>query len=375
MNRHPEPASQVRRSIGKISLWSTIALGLLLLLLLAPAARSARAQESAPTGRTFSLPVIRPHAVDDPNAFVYTVRLGEYWILIARKFGVSYTELRAANSVLWALRGELIWPGDEMAIPGLSAADQWQTLEYTVAPGDSWYAIASRFGVNYWDLRLDNLGLWRRRAALIQPGDQMQIVNPKSTDAAAPTQAESATPAPTAATQPASTQSASAATATPAPAPENASSTPTAQAAAPGALPTAAPSSPPFRVTNPPADGVIYSVRPGDSWFGIASRFGITFEQLRSVNPELWALRGQDIRPADEMIIPAHGSPPPPLEIKTVPDDKGGPIDRESNYTVVEGDSWASVAGRAGISEEELKAANVDVAGRELVSGDSLRIP
>lgn len=368
MNRHPESASQVRRSIDKISPWATVALALLLVLLLAFAARPAQAQESAPTGRTFSLPVIRPHAVDDPNAFVYTVRLGEYWILIARKFGVSYAELRAANSELWALRGELIWPGDEMAIPGLTAADQWVTLEYTVAAGDSWYAIADRFGVSYWDLRLDNLGLWRRRAAVIQPGDQMQIVNPQTTDGALPAQAEAATPAPRATAQPAAAQS------TPAAA-ESAQPTPTAQAAAPGALPTVATTSPPFLVTNPPADAVIYSVRPGDSWFSIGSRYGITFERLRSANPDLWALRGQNIRPADEMIIPAHGSPPPPLEIKTAPEEKDGPIERESNYAVVEGDTWASVAARAGISEEALKSANVDVASRELVAGDSLRIP
>jgi len=100
-------------------------------------------------------------------------------------------------------------------------------------------------------------------------------------------------------------------------------------------LPPTIGSGPPFHVTNPPADAVIYSVRPGDSWYIIGNRYGIAFERLRAANPELWALRGQDIRPADEMIIPEHGSPPPPIEIKTAPVGKADPIPPNSNYTVL----------------------------------------
>ncbi len=61
-------------------------------------------------------------------------------------------------------------------------------------------------------------------------------------------------------------------------------------------------------------------------------------------------LRGQNIRPADEIIL-AHGSPPPPIEIKTVPDDKPEAI-TDGSYTVQTGDTWATVAGRAGVTEE-----------------------
>ncbi len=160
------------------SLGVSVFLGVFLALVLSLFSPGIQAQEQTTAGRGFSLPVVRAFAVNDPDAFVYTVRLGEYWILIARKFGVSYNDLRAANPELWTLRGEIIRPGDEMAIPGLTAADQRPTVEVTVQPGDSWYAIADRFGVTYWDLRLDNLGLWRRRGAVIQPGDMMQVVNP-----------------------------------------------------------------------------------------------------------------------------------------------------------------------------------------------------
>lgn len=371
MNRFLLPADKNRWQ-SRILPGMGIFLGCLLLaLLLSQATRTARAQESVPTGRGFSMPVIQPHAVDDPNAFIYKVRLGEYWILIARKFGVTYDELRAANPELWALRGELIWPGDEMSIPGLTAADQRATEEYTVQPGDSWYRIADMFGVSYWDLRLDNLGLWRRRGTVIRPGDQMQIVAPvpladveepasaTEEDATAePAAAQPATPTPTA--EPAAVVEATP-TFTPEPLP------------APGTLPPVE-SAPPFLVTNPPADSTTYTVRPGDSWFAIANRYGMTFERLRSANPELWALRGQNIRPADQMIIPAHGSPPPPMEIRTLPDDKGTP-DASDGYTVVAGDTWATVAAQFSVTEEALKTANIELSSRELVPGDLLRIP
>ncbi|MFZ1754218.1 MAG: LysM peptidoglycan-binding domain-containing protein [Caldilineaceae bacterium] len=353
-------------------MWAAIGGGLLIALLFVLSVHSTQAQESVPTGRGFSLPVIQPHTVSDPNAFIYTVRQGEYWILIARKFGVTYDELRAENPELWALRGELIWPGDEMSIPGLTAADKRPTEEYTVQPGDSWYRIAGMFGVSYWDLRLDNLGLWQRRGIVIRPGDQMQIVNPpqpapavaeESQSAAMAQPANTPTPAPTAAT-PAATQPAteSESAATPVPAASN-------------TLPPSAGNQPPFQVTNPPADAVIYSVRPGDSWFAIAGRYGMTFEKLRGANLELWALRGQNIRPADQMIIPAHGSPPPPLEVKTAPEGKDAPIASGDSYSAVEGDTWTSVAARAGLTVEALKAANVNIGSRELKSGDVIQIP
>ena len=363
MERYRYPALTFRWQSRHIVPGTLVLAALLLSFALAVGGGTAQAQESVPAGRGFSLPVIQPYAVDDPDAFVYTVRLGEYWILIARKFGISYNELRAANPDLWALRGELIWPGDEMIIPGLTSADQWETLEYTVQPGDSWYRIADTFGISYWDLRLDNLGLWRRRGVVIRPGDQMQIVNPSPSSAAEQPAVESAVAAQPVATQPAT------------PAPDSAATNqPTATPAAPGTLPVSS-AGPPFRVTNPPTDAVIYSVRPGDSWFSIAGRYGISFENLRSANQSLWALRGQNIRPADEMIIPAHGSPPPPLDIKIVPDDKAASIPAGSNYDVQEGDTWATLAARSGLTEDALKAANVEMAERTLAPGDVIRIP
>ena len=351
-NRYPkvEPLRQNHQPVR----WRLMLAALFSILLFVAGGQTAQAQESTPTGRGFSLPVIQRHTVDDPDAFIYKVRLGEYWILIARRFGVTY----AANPELWALRGEMIWPGDEMSIPGLTAADQPAIEEYTVQPGDSWYRIADQFGVSYWDLRLDNLGLWRRRGTVIRPGDQMQVVAPVNVAVAAQPVAE---PAGEATAQPTIVQPTAPAP-TPVPPP------------APGTLPPVD-NAPPFLVTNPPADSTTYTVRPGDSWFAIANRYGMTFEKLRSANPELWALRGQNIRPADQMSIPAHGSPPPPLEAKTAPGEKGTPDATDGNYAVVEGDTWTTVSAQFGVTEEALKTANIDLSSRELAPGDMLRIP
>lgn len=364
MDRYPHLTVDTQK-YARYSLLLTLLLGTLLLAFgFAATPRITQAQEATPAGRAFSLPFLQRHTVDDPDAFIYNVRMGEYWILIARKFGVTYDQLRAANSELWSLRGELIWTGDQMVIPGLTAADQWETTEYTVQPGDSWYRIADNFGVSYWDLRLDNLGLWRRRGIVIRPGDVMQIVNanpPAQTQQAVAVDAASESTAPESA---AAAQPAAAVPAQP----------PSAPVVAPSAPLPSTSSGTPYRAVNPPADAVIYSVRPGDSWFTISGRYGITFENLRSANLELWTLRGQNIRPADEMVIPAHGSPPPPMEIKEAPEEKPAPAPY-TNYIVQEGDTWASVAATSGVTEEALKASNVEMSSRELTPGDVLRIP
>ncbi len=398
MDRFHSSAKKTSLPLDHSRRWLVIGALFCLFFLMAISTQRGFAQESAPSTRTFSMPSIQRHTVDDPDAFVYTVRLGEYWILIARKFGVSYDELRGANPDLWTQRGELIWPGDEMSIPGLTAADAWETIDYVVEPGDSWYAIAHKFGVTYWDLRLDNLGLWRMRQTVIRPGDVMQIVNPKPSvpvaveepgDASATAEESVATEAPEE-TQPEETQSEETQPEETQPEetqpeetqPEESDSQPAApdttapDTTTPGGLPTTTVGGPAFIVTNPPADALIYSVRTGDSWFGIAARYGFTFENLRTANQELWALRGQNIRPADEMIIPAHGSPPPPMEIRTAPEDgaKDG-TDSMTKYTVLAGDTWESVAASVDSTAEALKAANVDVSSRELVPGDVIKIP
>jgi LysM repeat protein len=393
----------------------------------------ASSQETAP-------PVARStqntYVVEDPNAYVHTVRLGEYWIGIAQHFGLEYPELRTANPELWELRGEVIRPGDQMVIPTLSADEMGEPIRYTVAFGDSWYKIAEAFGVSYWDLRLDNLDLWKRRGIYIRPGDEMVVRGVTANVTAAESEAraeevaveettppaeEDVTPPAEEAQQPAETTETP--VLTPAePAPSTGSPLP----------PSSAP--PPIVAPETPPGSTLYTVRPGDSWFSIAATYGIPFIDLRTANPELWSTRGQSLRVGDQLVIPPHGSPPPPPEIRLVPmepeetpaaeegaeegveqeeselspappdevttpepqstpeaeEERVGPMQAETPeagrlrielaeptiiYVVQAGEDWASIAAKTGVTVEALQAANPALGTRALMVGDQLRLP
>ena len=133
-------------------------------------------------------------AVDDARAYVYTVRMGEYWSLIADRFVLNADLLRRANMELWLLRGEEIRPGDQLTIPGLSADDMIPPIRYLVEEGDSWYEIAETHSVAFLDLLLDNFELWAERGINIRAGDEIIIIflPPELTSMAVSTGRESA---------------------------------------------------------------------------------------------------------------------------------------------------------------------------------------
>ncbi|MDE0630236.1 MAG: LysM peptidoglycan-binding domain-containing protein [Caldilineaceae bacterium] len=118
---------------------------------------------------------VRPYTVDSSLAYVYTAREGEFWSLIAGRFDLTAGLLKEANTELWQLRGEEIRPGDQLAIPGLSADAAVQPVVHEVQAGDSWERIAGRYAVTYLDLLLDNFNLWALRGADIRAGDEITI--------------------------------------------------------------------------------------------------------------------------------------------------------------------------------------------------------
>jgi LysM repeat protein len=375
----------------------------------------------------------RTYVVDDPDAYVYTVRLGEYWIGIARRFGIEYPELRAANPELWNLRKEVIRPGDQMVIPNLSGEEMVEPITYMVTYGDSWYKIADTFGVSYWDLRLDNTRLWKRRGIYIRPGDEMILRGIQQMPVAAQEEARAAemvddaeevTPSEEEVQQPAETT-------------ESPLLTPEQPATTIGTPLPPSSAEAPILTPETPEGAALYTVRPGDSWFRIAAAYGIPFLDLRTANPALWAARGQTLRVGDQMVIPPHGSPPPPPEIRLVPVDPEEVIEEEAIeeevidqeagdavelspalpedavtpiplptveldeervgpmqpatpeagrlrielaeptiiYVVQAGDDWASIAARTGTTVEALQAANPALSARALQAGDQVRLP
>jgi murein DD-endopeptidase MepM/ murein hydrolase activator NlpD len=101
-----------------------------------------------------------------------------------------------------------------------------------------------------------------------------------------------------------------------------------------------------------------YTVRSGDSWYGIARRASVS-------GPELLAANGVT---ADQVILPG--------DVVCLPGGAdGGSSCGGGRYTVVSGDSWYAVASRAGISGRALLDANGATAARTIAPGDELCLP
>lgn len=63
-------------------------------------------------------------------------------------------------------------------------------------------------------------------------------------------------------------------------------------------------------VPGPPPDGQVYVVRPGDTLFGIAQRFGVTLAQLLAANPQI--TNPNLIFPGQQILIPTPVTATPP---------------------------------------------------------------
>ncbi len=118
-----------------------------------------------------------------PSANHYRIRRGDNLSLIAARFGVSVSDLRAWNGI----RGTRITAGEYLRVrpapePAagsartrpLASARGGSSAYYTVRRGDTLGAIASRYGVTDAQLRLWN----GTRGNLIFPGDRLAVNGP-----------------------------------------------------------------------------------------------------------------------------------------------------------------------------------------------------
>lgn len=76
----------------------------------------------------------------DSGEEIYTVRRGDTPISIAGKFGVTLSALEDRNGLE---RGEMIYAGDKLSIPGARMSGEF----YVVRPGDTLFYISRRTGV------------------------------------------------------------------------------------------------------------------------------------------------------------------------------------------------------------------------------------
>lgn len=94
------------------------------------------------------------------GSFYYTVQWGDSLSIIAQRYGVSLSALYAANPGL----GYWIYPGQVLVIPATCtcsyAPAYYGGNTYIVQRGDTFLKVARRFGVNYYDLWAANPQVW-----------------------------------------------------------------------------------------------------------------------------------------------------------------------------------------------------------------------
>jgi len=144
-----------------------------------------------------------------------------------------------------------------------------------------------------------------------------------------------------------------------------------------------------------PGGGSTYTIKSGDTLAGIAERFGVSLEDLLAANPGInpSALRagdsvnlpsGTDTTPAasatqtpaepEETPEPTATSEPAPTE-EPAPSPTNTPTTGAQTYAVESGDIPGTIAGKFGITVEELLAANPGIDPTNLQIGQVLNIP
>jgi len=208
----------------------------------------------------------------------YTVRAGDTLYGIARRFNVSVDELRTLNNIV----GNNLSIGQVLRIPSSDVdndnSNNVTGNTYTVVLGDNLYTIANRYGVSVVDIiNLNNLS-----STVLIPGQVLLI--------------PSATP-----------------------------------------------------------NFTTYIVKSGDTLYGIASSYGVTVDEIKSLNN----LMSNFLSIGQQLMIPTD---------KTI---------TETNYevyTVVSGDTLYSIASRYGVSVDDIKTLN-NLTSNNLSIGQRLQIP
>ncbi len=292
----------------------------------------------------------RPTITPTPEPILYTVESGDTLSEIATKFAVNLEDLMVMNNLTNAHQLSL---GQILIIPSASdlvgdyapaTTDEGHILHF-VREGETISAIAAQYGVTRQDVLFAN-GF--RPDVQLFAGDQ--IVVPQGDFVALAT----ATLPPL---EPAATSGIAVAlpteTATPVPA--------IVETATPG--PTATPQ--------------VHIVQSGEIAGAIAARYDITVRELEAANPNANVER---LSIGQQLLIPTPGpstasANATPTAVTLEPTATPTPIPPiMGGYTVAEGETWATVAGRHGVTEEALKAYNPELPG-DLTAGATLQVP
>ncbi|MFM7490153.1 MAG: LysM peptidoglycan-binding domain-containing protein [Actinomycetota bacterium] len=117
-----------------------------------------------------------------------------------------------------------------------------------------------------------------------------------------------------------------------------------------------------------------YTVQPGDSWFGIAERAGVSPGLIAGSNGATLKSR---LTPGQEICLPPGASVPPPTEPTREPAEVSTRTAPSCglSYVVQRGDSWFGIAKRAGVKAGPLASVNGKTIQSPLKVGQTICLP
>jgi Cell wall hydrolyses involved in spore germination len=95
---------------------------------------------------------ITSKASNSTASFTYTVMPGDSLFLLAQKFGVTVDAIKSNNN----LSSDYLWAGRKLTIPGKQTSSSSSNTSYLVHAGDTLFLIAQRYGVTVSNLRAAN---------------------------------------------------------------------------------------------------------------------------------------------------------------------------------------------------------------------------
>ena len=105
----------------------------------------------------------------------YTIRPGDSWWLIANRFGMDMYQLAQLNGMSI---NNVIHPGQKIKVKGTikngaKPVKNTNTSSYVVKPGDSWWSIAAKHGLSMYALASRN---GKTIYSVIHPGDRLTVI-------------------------------------------------------------------------------------------------------------------------------------------------------------------------------------------------------
>ena len=106
----------------------------------------------------------------------YIVKSGDSWWAIAHRFGMNMNTLASLNGKSIS---SIIYPGQVLRVSG-TATSNTNGGTYTVRSGDSWWAIANRYGMSMYTLVSIN---GKSISSIIYPGQVLRVGGNANTSA------------------------------------------------------------------------------------------------------------------------------------------------------------------------------------------------